>query len=158
MIWGAKLSFLHTVGFLNPIEWAVCEAGWLGPLAWAWLPGCLASRKGSLHLNMTSTEERQLVHYNLQFLYCPCFRKNIVIMQMIGAIIRPFTVPLCCLPSCFSPMVGETQRGMFGLKLLLADSLQMFTVSSVLQLAVTQSQGASIYHSIAYSCSLYPPL
>lgn len=51
-------------------------------------------------------------------------------MQMIGVIIRPFAVSLCQLPLCFSPMAGETQQDMFWFELLLADSLQMRTLSS----------------------------
>lgn len=75
-------------------------------------------------------------------------------MQMIGAIISPFTVPLCWLLSCFGPMEEETQQGTFEFKLLLRDSPQMFTESSAPELALNQCQGAPLSDSVVADSGL----
>lgn len=93
MIWGGqKLSFLHTVGFLNPFEWAVRLADW----DLLHEPGCMDGREQALSIQtwlLLRGDSRSTTIYN--FCIPHAHQKNIVIMQITRVIISPFSVLLC---------------------------------------------------------------
>lgn len=91
-IWfgGQILSFLHTVGFLNPFEWAVRLPDW----DLLHEPECMASREQALSIQkwlLLRGDSRSATIYS--FYTARVLKKNIVILQIIWAIISPFSVP-----------------------------------------------------------------